>query len=588
MEGVAGLFAAVRDSSRAPRLALLLTIAGGAALVLIASRGTWFYLDDWDFVARRGGFGWSDYFNPQNQNWYSTTVGVYQLLLRIFGFMSYVPFRLALAVFVAGIGLLTFVYARPRVGAWLAIVAAALVVFSPGHEILLWPFQMGQLISILAGLAALVVLDRPSSWRRHVGVATLLVVATASSSAGVPLVAIVAYDRLLRRGQRLQALVVAPAVFAYALWYEIYGKLDPSPAGRNIEAFNFALRRAIDVGDGGVLYLLGLGNNRAGGMLIAQLFLIGLLVAVCWRVFGAFTSGRERVVAVAAGLATYWWLLAWGRSFVAGIEFSPRYLFVTQVLLVLLLVEIGVGARQALSSDRRWTRPYWRAGSALAITAVVIVAANAVRENIRSELAFGSTLRTNATAMRGQVYALWLLDETARANATIFLEPLGPQIPRPAREYFAALDRYGDRAGGESDVLQLSATARAYADRTLLQRSAVVAADDGTLPSPAGSPPAIKATNGGATVWRSSRSCVRFSGNEVQLEPPIAGTTITNHGTQPLVLAARRYADDWSPQARITAPAGGSIYVKLTADRGTTRWQLRVIAKSARICTLPT
>ena len=144
---------------------------------------------------------------------------VYRGLLDLFGFNNYLAFRLLSAALLSGLGVFGYVYARRRIGPWWALLPLALLIISPGFEILLWPFQMGQLISAVAGVGALVLLDGAPTRGRGVAIAVLLIVAVASSSAGIPFVALVVYDRLLRPGGRVEALLALPAMLAYGLWY---------------------------------------------------------------------------------------------------------------------------------------------------------------------------------------------------------------------------------------------------------------------------------------------------------------------------------------------------------------------------------
>ena len=224
-----GALERLRDDPRAAAVAALFVIVAALVIVLAAGRDTWFYLDEWDFAVRATNLSADSVLTPQNQNWHSTTVFVYRGLLDLFGFSSYVPFRLVSAGLLAGLGVLGYLYARLRIGPWWALLPLALLIISPGFEILLWPFQMGQLISAVAGLGALVLFDGALTRGRGIVIAVLLIVAVASSSAGIPLVALVVYDRLLMPGRRVEALLALPAILAYGLWYLEYGTREDAP-----------------------------------------------------------------------------------------------------------------------------------------------------------------------------------------------------------------------------------------------------------------------------------------------------------------------------------------------------------------------
>ena len=205
----------------------------------------------------------------------------------------------------------------------------------------------------------------------------------------------------------------------------------------------------MDVGDGVMQSLLGLGSQGAKGALAGQVALAVLVVLVCWRIFGRYSQGRGRVIALSGALVTYWLLLAWGRHSTAGLEVSPRYLFLSQLLVLLLLVEVAVGVAACLRDEQGRGRRAARPAAVVLSLSVAIVGGLAVLHNARSELDFGGILRENARAMRGQVYGLALLSTETRANATAYLEPLGPQIGRSASAFFATLERFGGLESSE-------------------------------------------------------------------------------------------------------------------------------------------
>jgi hypothetical protein len=574
---------------RTPTIAGAVVAAGAAALLLVASRGTWFYLDEWDFATRAAHLSAESIFYPQNQNCHATVVLLYRAILELFGFGTYVPLRLLMTALVVGIGLLGYSYARRRIGPWWALLPLALLVMGPAYEVQLWPFQIGQLLSGAAGLGALLLLDRDATRANRAAAAALLVIAVMSSSAGVPLVALVVYDRLLTPGRRLEALVSLPAIAAYGWWYAAYSTREPRPNQVSSQAFDAAARKAVDIGDGVMQSLLGLGSQGAKGALLGQIGLVVLVVLVCWRIFSPYSKGRGRVVALAATLVSYWFLLAWGRPSLLGIEVSGRYLFLSQILVVLLLVEVAVGIASWLRDERaRRPRPA-RIGSAIAGVALVVVAVLALVHNARTELDYGGILRQNARAMRGQVYGLFLLPDTRRASATVYLEALGSQIPRTGGQLFDLFDRFGGPTPAEADVKALPADARARADQALF-RTYAAPGPPGGEPG-AGPPPAVELLAGEGARLRASGACVTIRaprGHQVlvAVRPPEGGVSIANLGGVPLSVQARRYASDWDGPARVDVAAKTSLNVSLVPDRGTAPWQLRVGGEAGRLCGL--
>jgi hypothetical protein len=565
--------------------AAALTI-GGAAVLLVAGRDTWLYLDEWDFATRADQLSAESIFYPQNQNLHATVVLIYRALFELFGLDGYLPFRLLATALVVCIAVLGYVYARRRIGPWWALLPLALLVSSPAYEVMLWPFQMGQLLSGAAGLGALVLLDREPTRATRVAAAALLVIAVTSSSAGVPLVAVVVYDRLLTAGRRLEALVALPAAAVYAWWYWDYGDREPRANEFTAAAVNAAARRAIDIGDGAVQSVLGLGSRGTTGALLGQVGLLVLVILVCWRLFSPYSSGRGRVIALAGGLVTYWFLLAWGRPFQAGLELSGRYLFLSQILMVLLLVEVGRGVADWARDERARRGEPVRVAGAVAGAAVVIVGGLALLHNVRTELDFGKILRDNERAMRGQVYGLFLLPEDRRDGAPFFLEALGRQIPRSGAQLFSIIDRFGGPDPTEADVRALPADARGRADQALLGTYAVPAAS-----ATAGPPPAVTVVAGDADPLRQSGSCVTVRAQPggslvADVQAPPAGFSVMDLGEEPLGLLARRYAPTWDGPARVDVAPQSALDVRPAPDRGTQAWSFRLEGQAGRVCSL--
>ena len=162
--------------------ALLLT----GALLFYITRHTTFWFDEWLWVVHRRGNSLSTYLDPYNEHLSLVPIAIYKLLFATAGIRDYVPYRVLVIAGHLGCCGLLFVYARRRVGAFLALVAAALIlVLGPGWQNILWPFQIAWLMSLAAGVGALMLLeraDRPGD----LSALLLLLLAIASSSIGVP------------------------------------------------------------------------------------------------------------------------------------------------------------------------------------------------------------------------------------------------------------------------------------------------------------------------------------------------------------------------------------------------------------------
>ncbi|MGZ4132635.1 MAG: hypothetical protein ACXVWF_06290, partial [Actinomycetota bacterium] len=142
-----------------PALAL---ICGASALtvVLLGTQLT-FFNDDWYFLLQRPGFTADSVLAPHNGHLSASVVLLYKALVGLFGLGSQLPFRLVLGAAVACLGVLVYALVSERLGRPLGLVAAALVVFlGPAWEDLLWSFQIGLIGSLVAGVGALLALER--------------------------------------------------------------------------------------------------------------------------------------------------------------------------------------------------------------------------------------------------------------------------------------------------------------------------------------------------------------------------------------------------------------------------------------------
>ena len=182
--------------SRAGWLALAGIVAVAFAMLLYLGRTTSFFYDEWDWVLGRREWDLDALLAPHNEHLSLAPVLVFKALFSTVGTDSYVPYRVAGLVVHCGVAVLLFAYARRRVGDLLALGAAATILFlGTAWQDVLWPFQMGYLGSLAAGIGALLALDREDR-RGDVTAAALLAVALASSSLGIPLLLAVAVEVL--------------------------------------------------------------------------------------------------------------------------------------------------------------------------------------------------------------------------------------------------------------------------------------------------------------------------------------------------------------------------------------------------------
>ncbi len=335
------------------RVVPVLTVLG-CLVVAALGVGTTFNSDEWDFISRDPN-ALASWFAPHNQHWSTLPYLGYRLLLASVGLRTYVPYLVVLLMIHAVVVIGAYRLNRRLAGTTIAALLAVPTVFmGSGAENLFWAFQIGLLGAVACGLWALVAVDVERPGRRRIVMAALLLVASVASSAvGLVFVVVVAIDRYLRGGFRDAFAVAAVPVIAFVGWLAA------------VVAFGIGPARVPGPGDPAGTLGAFVGGIGAGAGALAGLgptlgiLLVPLVVAVPVLAIARRWPTRARVVAAVGGVLAMSALVAAGRTALEpGIEASPRYTYVTFVLLTLSVAEIVPVARPALS------RPAVRVGAA--------------------------------------------------------------------------------------------------------------------------------------------------------------------------------------------------------------------------------
>jgi hypothetical protein len=194
----------------------LLGLAG--AWLMYETRGTPLWFDEWLWALEYRDNSLSGFIAPHNGHPTVIPVLIYRALFATVGIDHTAPYRaVGIAGHLACVALL-YVYATRRVGVALALVASTVILFlGPGWQNIIWPLQIGWLVSIAAVLAALLMLDR----RDRVGevaACALIVLAVAASGPGIAIAAGLVVEVLRSRGVRALWIVAVPFALL-ALWW---------------------------------------------------------------------------------------------------------------------------------------------------------------------------------------------------------------------------------------------------------------------------------------------------------------------------------------------------------------------------------
>ena len=178
-------------------IALALLFALTAAALLHETRGTTLWFDEWQWAMDRRGTDAATFLDPHNGHLSLVPILLYKLLFAAGGLTDYAPYRVAIVIAHLVCVTLVFVYLRRRVGDVVgALGAVVILLLGPAWQNILWPFQIGSVTSLAAGLGALLALDA----RRRAGdVAACALVALSLASSGL---GVIVGDRRRRRRAR--------------------------------------------------------------------------------------------------------------------------------------------------------------------------------------------------------------------------------------------------------------------------------------------------------------------------------------------------------------------------------------------------
>jgi hypothetical protein len=299
--------------ARAAGLAFAAVEAIALPLMLWWDRGTWFQLDDWDFIAARTGGNVGDLLRPHFEHWTTLPILAYRLMWAVFGLRTIVPYEaLVVIAHLAVAALLRVVMRRAGVGPWLSTLAATVFVFlGAGAENILVAFQITFVGSLAFGLVHLLLADHdgPVDRRDLLGLLAGLA-ALMCSGVAISMTITVGYAMLLRRGWRIALLHTVPLGAIYLLW-QSFAPQEAAPAyyhtNSPLEVLRFVavgLRASFG----------GIGQLPGVGIALALVLILGTAVALRSGSLDALRRQAAAPVALFAGAITFLMITGFYRS----------------------------------------------------------------------------------------------------------------------------------------------------------------------------------------------------------------------------------------------------------------------------------
>jgi hypothetical protein len=517
-----------------------------------------FLQDTWDLLINRRDPSVDSLLEPHNEHIIVIPAALEQLLIRVFGMSDAMPEYVVHTLVLAAAAALLYVYVRRRVGDWLALFAAVLVLFlGPAWEVLLWPFELGFSGSVLFGLAMLVALDRGDR-RGDLAAAAFLLLSFGFSSVAIPFAAAAAVDVFQKRRDRGlgRAWIVGVPAALYALWYLGWGSdAETHLSLRNVLTSPRFVADSLAAALGNLAGLSSTPLDGPADPTWGRPLLVAVVAALAYRFLR-----RPRlplpagVWPIAAAAATNWFLTAFNAS-EGRAPVSSRYQYVGAILVVLLLANLLRGVRLGR-----------RALAAVAALVALALAANLMylrdgRDVLMIQSVFTqSDLAAIEIAARTVDPGFWLNSEIAGTTTLVNVQ---------ADKYLEAVEDYGSPAYTPAELARAPDYGRRQADIILSQ----------TLPL-------STLTRLGAYAAGGGENCASVppGGSELSLSP---GATRIELAPGPRAeFSLRRFASGEYPVPTEGAPGNSVTVVRVPRDAAPTYpWYLRVEAtQPARVC----
>lgn len=529
------------------------TALAAALLLMHVGRGTTWFYDEWSWILTRRTGTLDDYLANHNGHLNLLPIAVYKATWSLVGLTHYTVLRLFEIALHVGTCLAMFVYVRRRTPLWFATGATVVVLFlGYAFQDLLWPLQMTYLGSVLAGLLALLSLDRRDG-AGDIGASIALAASLACSGLGLPFVGAVALELLLRRATWRKLWVPLVPLILWGVWYVQYGQSQ-------VERSNLHLvpEHAAQMGSAAVGALFGIAMDD-GRVLLA---LLAIAVVVALAVDRRISPRFAAVLSLPIG---YWVLTALSRAQYDE-PAASRYIYPGAVFVVLVLAEV----------IPRLERPIGRAGTAVGaglLVVLVVLVVVSVRGNVDELRAGAAGLRDTSSYLKAELRAV----ELARAHVRPDFRPdvlRAPQVD--AGGYLRAVDDLGSPADSLPELRHRPGALRDAADAVLLRALRV-----GLVPtaSAVGTSPSIGTVTGGVVM--PSGSCARFVPDPTAVDRSVVlrATTpiVVGSSTDSVAVSARLLGDTMVPVGTI-APGSVEVFDPVVNDAGP--WTVQVASSA--------
>jgi len=311
----------------------------------------WKVFDQWRLEPR-------SLLTPYNEHLSAIPISLLLGLLEILGLRTHLPYLGLLHAMHIVVAVGVFSLVRQTVDAWVALLAAVLVLaLGAGWENLFWAWQIGAVTSVAAGVWALLLAQRGGT-RAGLAAALLVGVAVASSSFGLPVAVMVGVFGCLEPRSRSVLVPLAVVAVTYAGWLLAFGSDAPGICSATSLADRVATLPMLAV----MQVLLGFGALAEWGLVTGVLLAVPALILLVRHP----RIGNGSAVAALAGIVALGLLIGVARGCLGpAVGNVSRYLYFSGVLAAIAVA--GTLGSWLRSHDTRPARLLTASGVLLAV-----------------------------------------------------------------------------------------------------------------------------------------------------------------------------------------------------------------------------
>jgi len=499
----------------------------------LVSNNRTFQYDEWNFVLNRWQFNPDSFLQPHNSHFSIFPATIYWILLQIAGLNHYGVYQLAgyfAHIFVASV--LAILIAK-KLGKIAAIALGVSILFlGAGVENILWPFQIGAMLSLVGYLMAIYFLDS-SLPKRNILVLLALLLSIGSAGFGIAAIVAITIEMVIAK-QLLKSwwLPVVPTA-VWLTWYLKYGESDAQTENLLV-SFRY-------INESFAASLSEFFNLSLGWGFIFEVFFTSIILYLVF-VKRLFTP---RLAGLCVLLFVNWFFTAFSRAQYWAPQ-SSRYLYFSIPIIILVCVELS----------RSFPRSQLNVG-------VIIISIWSITAGWAHFESHASWLRNWSSDVRAELSVL----ESRRHFVDRDYRPDPIRAPDiVTNKYFAALRAL--KSSPALDVAKLrtsSATTRIEVDRVLLETDVL----------------AVTQPKDSASSCKTGVSASDF------LTLPGTSTAITSPDGD-IEIGFRNFGDSPSSVLKTSIPGGSQVTVSILSSLNQDMWIVTSLTPNKRVCLAPT